>query len=57
MDFEKNGDRTFFHVTVQTELVELSDPSAQSNDEDTLAQTPPKKKAKLAKRHCVFRSE
>ena len=41
----------------QTELVELSDPSAESNDEDTLAQTPPKKKVKLAKRYCVFRSE
>ena len=41
----------------QTELVELSDPSAESNNEDTLAQTPPKKKVKLAKRYCVFRSE
>ena len=41
----------------QTELVELSNPSAESNVEDTLAQTPPKKKVKLAKRYCVFHSE
>ena len=41
----------------QTELFELSDPSAESNDEDTLAQTPPKNKVKLAERYCVFRSE
>ena len=33
----------------QTELVELSDPSAESNVEDTLAQTPPKKKVNLVK--------
>ena len=31
----------------QTQLVELSDPSAESNVEDTLAQTPPKKKSNL----------
>ena len=33
----------------QTELVELSDPRAESNVEDTLAQTPPKKKVNLVK--------
>ena len=33
----------------QTELVALRDPCAESNVEDTLAQTPPKKKVKLAK--------
>ena len=41
----------------QTELVELSDFSPESNVKDTLAQTPPKKKAKLAKRYCVLQSE
>ena len=41
----------------QTELVKLSDPSAESNVEDILAQTPPKKKVKLVKRYCVFCSE
>ena len=41
----------------QTELVELSDPGAESNVEDTLAQTPTKKKVRLAKRYCAFHSE
>ena len=41
----------------QTELVELSDPSAESNIKDTLVQTRPKKKVKLAKRYCVIHSE
>ena len=38
--------------SLQTELVELSDPCAERNVEDTFAQTPPKKKVKLAKRYC-----
>ena len=38
----------------QTKLVELSDPSAESNVEDILAQTPPKKKVKLAKQYMCF---
>ena len=36
----------------QTELVELSESSAESNVEDTLAQTLPKKKVQLAQRYC-----
>ena len=38
-------------------VLKLSDPCAESNVEDTLAQTPPKKKVKLAKRYCAFDSE
>ena len=38
----------------QTKLVELSDPSAESNVEDILAQTPPNKKVKLAKQYMCF---
>ena len=38
--------------SLQTELVELNDPSAERNVEDTFAQTPLKKRVKLAKPYC-----
>ena len=41
----------------QTEFVEQSDSNLKCNVDDTLAQTPPKKKFKAAKRYCVFRLE
>ena len=41
----------------QTEFVEQSDCSSKCNVDDTLAQTPPKKKVKPTKRYCAFRSE
>ena len=41
----------------QTEFVEQSDSNLECNVDDTLAQTPPKKKIKAAKRYCVFPSE
>ena len=41
----------------QTEFVEQSDCNSECNVDDTLAQTPPKKKVKSTKRYCVFRSE
>ena len=41
----------------QTEFFEQSDCSSECNVNDTLAQTPPKKKVKPTKRYCVFRSE
>ena len=41
----------------QTEFVEQSDSNSEFNVDDTLAQTPPKKKVKPTKRYCVFSSE
>ena len=41
----------------QTEFVEQSDCNSECNIDDTLAQTPPKKKVKPDKRYCVFRSK
>ena len=41
----------------QTEFVEQSDFNSECNVDDTLAQTPPKKKVKPTKRYSVFRSE
>ena len=41
----------------QNEFVEQSDSNLECNVDNTLAQTPLKKKVKAAKRYCVFRSE
>ena len=38
----------------QTELVELSDRNAESNVEDTLAQTPPKKESQTCQTILCF---